>query len=64
MGRISEVEAQRRVLLTESARRAFIRQYFNTDMMDPLNFDLVLNTNNFDIDATVKIVKEAFNLRQ
>jgi len=60
---VSKLEAKRRVLLTESARRAFIRQYFNADMMDPLNFDVVLNTNNLTIDAAVNIVKEAFNSR-
>ncbi len=58
---VSQAEAKRRVVLTESARRAFIRKYFNADMMDPLNSDLVLNTNNLNIDAAVNIVKEAFN---
>ena len=58
---VSAAEAKRRVLLTEAARKAFIRQYFNADIMDPLNFDFVLNTKNLDIDATVNIVKEAFN---
>ena len=57
---VSQAEAKRRVLLTESARRAYIRKYFNADMMDPLNFDLVLNTSNLTIDAAVNIVKEAF----
>lgn len=61
---VSDVEAKRSVLLLDSARRAFIRQYFSADMMDPLNFDLVLNTKNLNIDATVNIVKEAFNSRQ
>jgi cytidylate kinase len=61
---VSEAEAKRRVMLTESARMAFIRQYFNADMMNPLNFDLVLNTKNLDIDTIVNIVKEAFNSRQ
>ncbi|HVO66656.1 MAG TPA: cytidylate kinase-like family protein [Syntrophales bacterium] len=61
---VSEAEAKRRVLLTESDRKAFIRKYFNEDLMDPLNFDLVLNTKNLSIDAAVNIVKEAFNLRQ
>lgn len=61
---VSEAEAKRVVLLRESDRRAFIRKYFNADMMDPLNFDLVLNTKNLSIDAAVNIVKEAFNSRQ
>ena len=61
---VSEVEAKRRVMLTESARMAFIKQYFNADMMNPLNFDLVLNTKYLNIDTIVNIVKEAFNSRE
>jgi cytidylate kinase len=60
----SASEAKRRVLRTESDRRAFIRKYFNTDMTDPLNYDLVINTKNLSIDAAVKIVEEAFNSRE
>jgi cytidylate kinase len=60
----SASEARRRVLRTESDRRAFIRKYFNADMTDPLNYDLVINTKNLSIDAAVKIVEEAFNSRE
>ncbi len=60
----SASEAKRRVLRTESDRRAFVRKYFNADMTDPLNYDLVINTKNLSIDAAVKIVEEAFNSRE
>ncbi len=60
----SEAEAKRRVTRTESDRKAFIRKYFDVDMMDPLNYDLVINTKNFNIDAAVKVITEAFNARQ
>ncbi len=60
----SEAEAKRRILRSESDRKAFIRKYFNIDMMDPLNYDLVLNTMNFNLDTAYKIVEEAFNSRQ
>ncbi|TFG91095.1 MAG: cytidylate kinase-like family protein [Syntrophobacterales bacterium] len=60
---VSESEAKRRIIRTESDRKAFIRKYFNADMTDPMNYDLVINTKNFDIDAAVKIVSEAFSSR-
>ena len=60
----SASEARRRVMRREADRRAFIRKYFNADMMDPLNYDLVINTKNLSIDAAVKIVEEAFNSRE
>jgi cytidylate kinase len=60
---VSESEAKRRILRTESDRKAFIRKYFNADMTDPMNYDLVINTQNFDINTAVKILTEAFNSR-
>ncbi|HOO00563.1 MAG TPA: cytidylate kinase-like family protein [Syntrophales bacterium] len=60
---VPEEEAKKRVLMTEANRIAFIRKYFNKDMLDPLNYDLVLNTKNLNIDAAVNIVKDAFNTR-
>ncbi|HRR41889.1 MAG TPA: cytidylate kinase-like family protein [Syntrophales bacterium] len=61
---VSEEEARKRLLKSESARKAFIRKYFNKDMLDPLNYDLVLNTKNLSIDAASNIIKEAFNSRE
>jgi cytidylate kinase len=60
----SASEAKRRVGRTESDRRAFVRKYFNADMTDPLNYDLVINTKNLSIDAAVKVIEEAFNSRE
>jgi cytidylate kinase len=50
---IDPKEAKRRVIRTESDRRAFIRKYFNADISDPLNYDLVLNTETVTISAAV-----------
>jgi cytidylate kinase len=32
--------------------------------MDPINYDLVINTEHIDIDLATRIVKETFNSRQ
>lgn len=37
-------EAQKRVTLLEADRRSYIRKYFNADISDPVNYDLVINT--------------------
>jgi cytidylate kinase len=60
---VSESEAKRNVLRTEADRKAFIRKYYDADMMDPLNYDLVINTQNFNVDTAAKIVIEAFSSR-
>jgi cytidylate kinase len=53
---ITEEDAKRRIIRTESDRRAFIRKYFNADIADPLNYDLVINTGELEIDKAVKAV--------
>lgn len=52
-------EARRRILRTESDRRAFVRKYFYADIADPANYDLVINTGTLSIDAAVGTVKGA-----
>jgi cytidylate kinase len=61
---VSEEEARKRVIRTESERKAFIRRYFNADMMDSVYYDLIINTQYFTIDNAVEIIKSAFNARQ
>jgi len=45
--------ARRRVLHRESRRAAFVKQSFHTDVADPENYDLVINTAKSDYDAAV-----------
>jgi cytidylate kinase len=52
-------EAKRRVINTESNRRAFIRKYFNADIADPTNYDLVINTETLKVDHAVNIIGAA-----
>lgn len=43
-------EAKRHVIRTESDRRAFIRKYFNAEIADPVNYDIVINTGTLGVD--------------
>ena len=56
---LSEDEAKRRVIQTESDRKAFIRKYFNSDIADPDNYDLILNTESLNLDDATKIIAAA-----
>jgi cytidylate kinase len=40
----SRQEAQKRIALVEADRRAYISRYFNADIAEPVNYDLVINT--------------------
>jgi cytidylate kinase len=54
-------EARARVSKTESDRKAFIKKYFNGDIRDPLNYDLIINTGALSIDDAVHAVKGALS---
>ncbi len=56
---ISAEEAKRRIIKTESNRKAFIRKYFNADIADPNNYDLVINTSTLSIDSVTDIIAAA-----
>ncbi len=53
---VTREEAKRRVINRENRRSAFIRQSFNADVADPRNYDLVVNTQKIDIDASLGAV--------
>ena len=53
---VTTEDAKRRIIRTGSDRRAFIRKYFNADIADPINYDLVINTGALEIDKAVQAV--------
>lgn len=53
---VSEEDARRRVLRTESDRVAFTRKYFHADIADPVNYDLVINTGTLSISSAIEAV--------
>jgi len=53
---VSAEDAKRHIIRTESDRRAFIRKYFNADIANPTNYDLVINTGSLEINKAVGAV--------
>jgi cytidylate kinase len=49
-------DAERRILKTESERLSFIRKYFHQDIADPNFYDLVINTSNISVEASIDMV--------
>ena len=49
--------AKRRVLKTDSDRKAFVRKYFNADISSPVIYDLVLNTGTLSLGAAVRAIR-------
>lgn len=48
--------AKRRVTVRENRRRAFIRHSFNTDIEDPIHYDLIVNTGRLSVEAAVEAI--------
>lgn len=53
---VSHQEAEQRVMKTESERRAFIRRYFYSDIADPHNYDIIMNTVKLSVDNAVHTI--------
>jgi cytidylate kinase len=53
---LSSKEAQKRVLRTESERRAFVRKYFHDDIGDPVNYDMILNAGTLSVESAAAAI--------
>ena len=61
---LSHEDARRRVERADSQREAFIRHFFDADIYDPVNYDLVLNTGRVDPERCVAVVIEAYRAKK
>ncbi len=59
---ISTEEAEGRIIRTESDRRSFVRKYFNANIADPINYDILINTGAISADVAVNAIKSALGL--
>jgi cytidylate kinase len=57
---LSRDEAQKYIEKRDADRIAFVRKYFQTDAMDPTNYDLVINTEKVGIEGAVDTILIAF----
>ena len=53
-------EVKRRIIKTDSDRKAFVRNYFNADVSDPKYYDLTINTEHLSVEAAVEAIGGAF----
>ncbi len=57
--KISPQEAQKRVRQSDKIRTQYMRRYFGVNWLDPLLYDLVINTGVIDQARAVKLITEA-----
>jgi cytidylate kinase len=56
---VTKKEARQRVLRTESDRRAFVRKYFHSDIGDPANYEMILNTGTLSFESAAAAICSA-----
>jgi len=56
---VDRATAEARIRLNDERQRAFIRQAFDRDIADAVNYDLLLNLGALDLDSAVQIVLAA-----
>jgi len=59
--KISEAEAEKKVLRADADRRSFMRKYFYVDVADPFNYDVVINTDRTTIEAATESIIAGLN---
>jgi cytidylate kinase len=60
----TKAEAEKYIVTRENNRKAFVRKYFNTDMADPMHYDIIINTEKVSIIAATEAIVVAFNQRR
>ena len=56
---IDREEARRRIARTDEARKRYLRHYFDIDMYDSRQYDLVLNTERLGLDLAIALATRA-----
>ena len=55
-------QAEQYVVKKENDHKAFVRKYFNADVADPRQYDIIINTGSVTIQGGAEAIKAAFKL--
>jgi hypothetical protein len=56
---LNEEEARKEMTHFDDGNREFIRRYFQANITDPINYDIVINTNHLSIEGAASIIVDA-----
>jgi cytidylate kinase len=60
----AKIEAEQFLVKKENNRKAFARKYFNTDINDPMHYDITINTEKIPMAAATESIISAFHQRR
>lgn len=55
---LSEEAARKEIARVDGSRRAFIKKYFNAELEDPVNYHLVLNTEQLSFEGAARLIAD------
>ena len=61
---LSEIRAKQEMNRFDNSAREFMKRFFNAEMEDPTHYDIVINSQNFDLDKAVDLAVQALNCKQ
>ncbi len=60
---LNEEAAKREIMRSDSSHREFIKRYFKAELEDPVNYDLVINTQALSFDAAASLIINTISLK-
>ena len=57
--KINEEDARKEISRVDDGSREFVKRYFKANIADPVNYDIVINTNHLSIEGAASIIVEA-----
>jgi len=61
---ITEEDAKQRIALKEVERRESLRRYFKVNIEDPINYDLIINTEHLEMENIIGVLKSALKFKK
>ncbi len=61
--KLDQEAAKREIARVDNSNRQFVRRYFRTEVEDPINYDLVINTKSLSFQAAASILIDALSFK-
>lgn len=60
--KLDEEDARKEIARIDDGSREFVKRYFQADILDPINYDIVINTKHLNIESAATIIVDAIPL--
>jgi len=57
--KLNEEDARKKIVRFDDGNREFVKRYFHADILDPINYDIVISTNHLTIEDAASIIVNA-----